>query len=527
MRTLLLFLAPLTLAAQNVSVSSANPNSAAQGTINLNVTISGKGFKNGAHSRFFVSGTTNPGGVVVNSTAFVSSSTLVANVTVSDTADIALFDIVVDNPDGREGHGTELFSVTAKGASAACVTPTLPSNVTLVGALNTLTAGGAPTYSAHFGKAVRARRTTAGGIDVILVAVVGNFGRIEVFFLDPVTGNLLDGTIAQPHLSIPTPVATFNNIVTGDFNADSIPDLAITNASSGAWAFLGQRDGSGILSFQAPLYLDPGPGVSGYFAWSIAAGDLDGIPGDEIASGSTEGKIRLFRYTGSGFTNYAVLQPPANGGSGFGANVAIGDVTGDSSPDVVASANGASSGNVRGAGLVWVFRGPTFTTSFSVSTGIKNDNLGVPLAVGNITGAPGGYVDLLAGAGADSRFLVYAGPVSTTSTPALTLRPGGGGDGNGIDAGDIDGDGLADVLSGHVGSVATGPGCPTVGAAYLFRSSQGFTPLRLVPPAIDDDNYFGWALSVVPGTQIVVVSDRDRSLGGDADAGQVFVYKVN
>ena len=65
--------APAALA-QEVQVTSADPPAAAQGTVNLNVTIKGKGFKNGAQSKFFVTGTADPGGVRVNSTAFVSGS---------------------------------------------------------------------------------------------------------------------------------------------------------------------------------------------------------------------------------------------------------------------------------------------------------------------------------------------------------------------------------------------------------------------------------------------------------------------
>ena len=76
----------LPLAAQTISVTAANPNTAAQGTLNLNVTISGKGFKNGARSDFFVHQTTDTGGIVVHSTGFVNSSTLVANIDVAETA---------------------------------------------------------------------------------------------------------------------------------------------------------------------------------------------------------------------------------------------------------------------------------------------------------------------------------------------------------------------------------------------------------------------------------------------------------
>jgi uncharacterized delta-60 repeat protein len=98
-----------------VQVTAADPAAAAQGTINLNVKVTGKGFKNGAKAKWFLTGTTDPGGVQVNSTTFVNSGEVTANITVSDTANIANFDIQVLNSDGRGGKGTELFAVTAKG----------------------------------------------------------------------------------------------------------------------------------------------------------------------------------------------------------------------------------------------------------------------------------------------------------------------------------------------------------------------------------------------------------------------------
>src|SRR3990172_5082731 len=119
---LLLFLAsagvPAPAVAQDIQVNSADPSSAPQGTVNLNVTIRGKGFKRGAVSWFFVTGTNDPGGISVRSTSFVSPTELVANIDIADTALITKFDIKVQNADGRTGKGTELFSVTAKGSDA-------------------------------------------------------------------------------------------------------------------------------------------------------------------------------------------------------------------------------------------------------------------------------------------------------------------------------------------------------------------------------------------------------------------------
>jgi uncharacterized delta-60 repeat protein len=110
-----------------VQVTAADPMAAQQGTINLNVKVTGKGFKNGARAQWFITGTTNPGGITVNSTAFVSSSELTANITVTDTAAIANFDIAVTNTDGRGGKGTELFAVTAKGGGNAVCSPQMTS----------------------------------------------------------------------------------------------------------------------------------------------------------------------------------------------------------------------------------------------------------------------------------------------------------------------------------------------------------------------------------------------------------------
>lgn len=107
-------------AAQTIQVSSANPPAAEQGTVNLNVSIKGKGFKNGAVATFLVTGNEiDSGGVTVNTTTFVSPSQLVANIDVAEGATISKFDVKVRNSDGRTGKGTELFSVVAKGELGA------------------------------------------------------------------------------------------------------------------------------------------------------------------------------------------------------------------------------------------------------------------------------------------------------------------------------------------------------------------------------------------------------------------------
>src|SRR3972149_9639006 len=89
---LLLLVAAPRLSAQNIKVTSADPPSAPQGTVSLNVTIGGSGFKTGAQASFFVTGTRDPGGIRVNQTTFISSTELVANIDVADAAVVARFD---------------------------------------------------------------------------------------------------------------------------------------------------------------------------------------------------------------------------------------------------------------------------------------------------------------------------------------------------------------------------------------------------------------------------------------------------
>src|SRR5215470_12434877 len=183
---------------QQVQVTAADPAAAEQGTINLNVKVTGKGFKTGAHAQWFVTGTTNPGGVTVNSTTFVSSTELNANITVADAATIANFDIQVLNSDGRGGKGSELFAVTQKGGSPnLCTVQPLPAGISLVNSLNYVTGSGAAAYGPALGTTVRARQMTLNGVQVLVVAAgtPAATGKLEIFLINPVTGQLLDNTI--------------------------------------------------------------------------------------------------------------------------------------------------------------------------------------------------------------------------------------------------------------------------------------------------------------------------------------------
>ena len=107
--------------AATVVVDSAEPAVTEQGTVNLDVTITGSGFERRAVAGFYVSGTnqSDPGGVRVNSTTYRNSTKLVANIDVAADATVSKFDVVVALRDGPRGIGIERFAV-AKGGGSGC-----------------------------------------------------------------------------------------------------------------------------------------------------------------------------------------------------------------------------------------------------------------------------------------------------------------------------------------------------------------------------------------------------------------------
>jgi hypothetical protein len=113
--------------AQQVTVTAADPASALQGTLSLDVAISGSGFDSTAQVEFLATGTTDPGGITVRKVVAKGSRKLVATIDIADTALVDKFDIEVTLTSGRKGKGTTLFTVQAKttGSVDPCSTPGL------------------------------------------------------------------------------------------------------------------------------------------------------------------------------------------------------------------------------------------------------------------------------------------------------------------------------------------------------------------------------------------------------------------
>jgi probable HAF family extracellular repeat protein len=99
-------------AAVSVTVKSTSPDTATVDST-LDVHVFGTGFDPGSRANWAIKGVVSPK-VVTNSMRFVSSTELVANITIAADAPVASYDVIVTASSGKGGIGTECFVVTPK-----------------------------------------------------------------------------------------------------------------------------------------------------------------------------------------------------------------------------------------------------------------------------------------------------------------------------------------------------------------------------------------------------------------------------
>ncbi|MFN2638077.1 MAG: hypothetical protein ABR585_13725, partial [Gemmatimonadaceae bacterium] len=105
-------LAAAKAASTSVTVTGTFPSQGPTDTT-IDVTISGSGFDAGASATFPLNGVDDPR-VHVNSTRFVSSTQLVANLRIAPDAPTVKYDVAVLDVSGKKGIGSELFTVVLR-----------------------------------------------------------------------------------------------------------------------------------------------------------------------------------------------------------------------------------------------------------------------------------------------------------------------------------------------------------------------------------------------------------------------------
>ncbi len=240
-------------------------------------------------------------------------------------------------------------------------------------------------------------------------------------------------------------------------------------------------------------------GASEFGAALAGAGDVDGDGLDDVLVGAPEAATAAIQsgavFLYSGATGALLLQVDGNANDRMGSAVAgLDDLDGDGVVDFVVGADRAPSANPFVKGLAYLISGQTGGVVATLDDGVSLfGKFGSRLAaLGDVDGD--GFRDLTVaepfgaagGLGAAGRLVVYSGAPASPGAVLYTISGGeiAGHLGSSVaSAGDVDGDGLDDIVAG-----APEEGSVGQGFVYVFSGQNGavlhqVTPSGLLPGA--------------------------------------------
>ena len=289
--------------------------------------------------------------------------------------------------------------------------------------------------------------------------------------------------------------ATFTGgvrVALADLNGDGVPDV-ITGAGPGGGPHVKVFDGvtgQQLTGAIGSFFAFDSSFTGGVF---VAAGDVngDGIADIIVGAGAGGGPhVRVFSGTdGSVLDNFFAYAPTFHGG----VSVAAGDVNGDGLADIITGAGPGGGPHVK------VFSGADLTTLASFYAYNASFTGGVMVAAGDFNGD--GAADVVTGAGAgggphlkvfDGAALASGGSTAAgaIANPLASFLAFDPAFTGGITVAVARGDdGALDLIAG------SGPGVPP-----LVKVFQGMTPTELVSFDADDPSFLGGVLRRLTGT---------------------------
>ena len=294
--------------------------------------------------------------------------------------------------------------------------------------------------------------TNNGTLD--LAATTGTFGGLSDDLVAVLLGNG-NGTF-QPEIDFSSWYQVPLSLATADFNGDGNLDLVVSGYSgTSAGATIALGDGEGNFTSR----LVPDSGVAGVITNDVVTGDFNGDGKADFIYCSAQG-LGLFLGNGDGTFKQSTLAPTFT-------NI-VGMITADFNGDGIldlAVVNGFVNGS---AGSVDVMIGNgdgTFQNPVSYAAGSNPQ----AIATGDIN--QDGHLDLVVGVGSGSA-AVLLGNGDGTFQPAVVFGSSGGGTVS-IAVGDVNGDGLPDVV------IQNNFFYPTqVGSMTVLLNTTGIAPVK-------------------------------------------------
>jgi hypothetical protein len=296
----------------------------------------------------------------------------------------------------------------------------------------------------------------------------------------------------------------------GDVNGDGYSDVIV----GATRYFINPHEGFAFVYHGSPTGINPTPATllpgnqsGALMGFSVnSAGDVNADGYSDVVVGAVwysngqiqEGNVCVYHGSPAGLSTVPAISIENNiAGSNLGSSVAsAGDINGDGYSDIVVGADYYSNGQVN-EGAVYVYHGSATGINPTATLSVESNQAGAFLgrsvsSAGDVNGD--GYADVLMGAwGYDNGqnnegiFYLYHGSASGIVTPAAATVEGNMISANlGISvasAGDINGDGFSDVMV-SAGSYTNGQGFEGAGFVYIGSA----TGLNTSPIAILENN---------------------------------------